>query len=553
MNLSTAARHAVAPYLIESTLGEIDVLTNSTALELIYDRMFIAEWDELYADCPWATIFQTSDFVASWYKHYSDKHAPIIVLSRFQGKLTGLFTLAQGIRELGIAGAGGHDAYYHIWLSTPAHGESFIQAALKVLLNRFSGQDICLKYIPQNVPMSWIERSDNWRRLCVLRNFSRPLMNLSNSTREQVLSKRGFKEKYNRVKRLGRVEFEMITDPVAFDAILDQLADQYDFRKAATLNIMPFRDDPAKKPFLLDLFHRGVLIAAVLKVDGNIISGITATTMRAGWSHGAGINTHSPAYSRYSPGYLIMKFLSAALIEASVTMFDITPGGHAYKDSHADEHDSLIEVRVTNPFKALYLQQFYKVKELLKARMEKGGIDTRNLRKIVSNKLVTTKEKLFLFKNVPSLTTHAISSSIKVTKIIPEGPIQQAAIPEIKKDCLKDILLFNPVGSGVTRWEFMKKAMKLYEAGFIPYTYCKNRQLLLLVWLAPQECQVNSIKEVVYKLPPGSVILCDLYCHSKMSEKIASFINGVTQKVIVNPEAKPIFLLESLNFPPRKT
>ncbi|GGG12516.1 GNAT family N-acetyltransferase [Pontibacter amylolyticus] len=538
--------------LQSNEIGSIDLLVGNDVMLLLANVNFIAEWNQLYSVCPWATIFQTYDFVASWYKHYSDRHTPIVVLSRYRGRLTGLLPLAQGVNELGIAGAGGHDAYYHLWLSTPLHGEIFIQAALKTLLNRFPNQDITLKYIPQNVPMGWIEKSDYWKKNSVIRNFRRPLLNLINLDRGQVLSKRSFKERYNRLKKLGEVKFELIKDPDVLDVVMDQLADQFDIRKAATLNIMPFKDDPAKKKFLLDLIKKNVLIAAVLKLNGNIISGITATTSRAGWSHGAGINTYSPAYGRYSPAYVILKLLSIALKDAGVTMFDITPGGHTYKEAHADEYDTLIELRLTSKYKALYLKNFYKIKALVKSVIEKNGLDARQLRNTMSTKYIMKKESLLLFLNISSLSKSAIPHAAKVTQIVLDEHLLPTNLG-VKQDCLKDILLFNPNGSDITRWEFMKKVMKHYEAGFISYTYCENNQLLCLVWLAPQHLRSREINDEVEikSLPSDSAILCNIYCHSKVTEKLAPFIKKVADKILTSSPNKTIYLLENLDIHPK--
>jgi hypothetical protein len=550
MSLTSTAQSPVKSLDLRITgPGEIEILTGPEVLALLIDNEFLAEWDMLYAECPWATIFQTRDFVVSWYKHYSHKHTPILVLSRYKGRLTGLLPLAADISELGIAGAGGYDAYYHVWLCAPEHGEAFIEAALQTLLKRFPGQDICLKYIPSNVPMGWLQQDTYLSRHCVVRHFSRPLMNLRTHEREQVLNRRRFKEKYNRIKRLGKVEFELINDVAAFDAVIDQLADQYDFRKAATLNIIPFRDDSAKRQFLLDLSRKGILVAAVLKVDGVIISGITATAGKDGWSHGAGINTHAPAYSRYSPGYIIMKLLSLALKDAGVTMYDITPGGHAYKDTHADEHDPLLELRVTSTHRALYLKQFYKVKELLKSAMEKKGINARQFRKTVSNTLVLTKEKLILLAKTRTQKAPVSNPAVRAIHTLTERRSQSGMLA-IRQDSLKDILCYDPKGTGVTRWEFMKNAMLHCEAGFIPFTHCEGNRLLYLVWQVPQALKSHdsNVINVISGLPKDSVILCDAYCHPASTAKFQQFMQDVACKISTVSLTEVIYLIENVAF-----
>ena len=143
-------------------LGTVEVLIGKEVLSLLSNDSFIKEWDKLYQECPWSTVFQSSIFVCSWYQHFRDQHRPILALSRNKGRLTGLLPLAAGISDLGIAGAGGYDAYYHTWLTSALHGERFITAALASLRKCFPGQDIFLKYLPPNTPMGWLKQDSAW-------------------------------------------------------------------------------------------------------------------------------------------------------------------------------------------------------------------------------------------------------------------------------------------------------------------------------------------------------------------------------------------------------
>jgi hypothetical protein len=473
-------------------LGNIQVLVGQEVMKVISDPEIIQQWDELYEQCSWATIFQSSQFVSCWYTHYADVHTPILVMSWHKGKLTGLLALADRIPDLGIAGAGGYDAYYHLWLSSPINSDMFITEALLALRKLFPTVDICLKYIPSNVSVRWITDHAALKGNCVIRQFTRPVLDVSQVNENDVVNRKQFREKYNRLKRLGEVSFEMITTPEEFERELQAQIDHYDFRKAATYDIMPFRDDRAKKPFLVELVKQGLLTAAVLKVNHQSCALITITTPSKGWIHGAGIVVHNPKFSRFTPGYVVIKLLCVWMKKYQDILYDITPGDHAYKNQHASTFDTINELRVTNPVKAAGLRTIYSAK--------------REIKKILASRELQpaeAKEKLQVFVQaikrpfdvVSNLTAGSKLKSMIVGRLQSSNQFRNKRMP-FSRDNIADLLGYDKKYSKVPVKQFMREPLSLYERGNVLYTYTQDNTLKCVVWASLKPDQFLSADAV---------------------------------------------------------
>src|SRR5690349_7116898 len=107
----------------------IEMYTGEAALTLLAQDTTVMSWDKLYKSCPWATVFQSHAFVATWYQTYHQKYLPILVTSSIAGRLTGLLALAYDGQKI-IIGAGGAEAEYQGFLAEASTGENFITAAL---------------------------------------------------------------------------------------------------------------------------------------------------------------------------------------------------------------------------------------------------------------------------------------------------------------------------------------------------------------------------------------------------------------------------------------
>lgn len=532
---------------IDFTNMKVHILYGKEVLNQIKDLSFLAEWDHLCEQCPWSTIFQTSDFVCSWYQHYALAHTPIMVMARQEDRLVGLLTLADNIPELGVSGAGGYDAYYHTWISTEPWSDRFISTAILRLRTHLGNKDICFKYLPPHVPTGWFAW-DAFKFCHVIRSFNRPIATLNKIDEQKTLQKKSFKEKINRLKRTGELRMETIRDAPAFEGVIDELADFYDFRKLATLNLRPFQDDPQKKRFLVDLVRKGVLEADLLTVNGKICSAITMTTNYKGWSHGAGIIVHNSAYSRFSPGNVILKMSAVRLSQEHVELYDITPGDHSYKEAHADTHDKVLEVRFTHKLKALYMTCYYHTKEAIKTSLAQKGINSRLLNYKFRDKTERFRQQLHVAypANISRIffanTRKALVYSVREVKTNIVGNPQ---FP-IKVNSIKDLLHYCPGNSDLSSQDFIKNAMFLMEAGSFCYTVMKDGQLDFLIWLAPPafKTKEEEFNKVISHLPENATLLYAAYCSRRVKDKFEQFLGSVAMHLSINQAKQPVYIVE---------
>ncbi|WP_299990506.1 GNAT family N-acetyltransferase [uncultured Pontibacter sp.] len=509
--------------ILERRVETLDLLIGDDALSLIYDDWFIAEWDSLYERCPWATVFQKREFVTSWYTVYLEKHIPIIVLAKDNGKLTGLLTLAK-TNEKYITGAGGNQAEYQVWLAEEVNSSVFIKKTLELLRKHFPKATIQLNYIPYATPISWIKTDAYWSRQCKIQSFKQPLLIVDEDSITKELRKKNKREKINRLKRLGELKFERITEVGEFTSIIDELAIQFDFRKGATVNISPFKDDKLKKKFILALFDQNVIHATILKLNDEIIASNIGATGK-NWIHLQGLNTHSPFYAKHSPGILHFLMLGKQMVDENLEVFDLTPGENSYKDGLANHYIQAFSLTFSSPRHILIQKIQYILTNYIKALMLKAGAkktafkDFKKTAWIVSKKVRQNLNPTIIDRvNFIKLTNKDIIYSADLYSI----KALNTAI-QVNSMSLEDLLNYNDQGEWLTRWEFLEDAMKRFEGGQRCYTWAKDGLLLACAWLGPWTINVVTPKE-------ADLILQGLYGHRESIGHLASFLASVAVK-----------------------
>jgi hypothetical protein len=145
---------------IEPT-STVEMLIDHEVLSQFSDIDFLNSWDALYNSCSWATVYQSKEFVSTWYKMYHKKYLPIVVKGITEGKLTGLLTLAKDKNGL-IIGAGASHAEYQVWLSATSDQGTFIKSVLFKVKKQFPGCDIHLGFIPDKAPVEWEKTDKMW-------------------------------------------------------------------------------------------------------------------------------------------------------------------------------------------------------------------------------------------------------------------------------------------------------------------------------------------------------------------------------------------------------
>jgi hypothetical protein len=521
------------------TGSSIELITGAAVIDLLCSPEFQKSMDILYESCIWATVFQSRSFITAWYQVYRNKHTPILVKAEVNGQLTGVLPLAlldtkPSDRKVAgngkrITGVGHYDAEYQTWLAMPGFGELFIKEALAELMKQFKGHPITFRYLPPGTPLGWVKDDKKWRSYSILQSHSRPLINLNEPDHAKLLQSKQFRNKLNRLKRLGEVQLETVTDPEIFKYNLNELGVLYDFRFCALFNKHHFRDDPSKTELLIELFALHLLHVTILKVNGKTFAAVVATAAKD-WVYMSGFSCHSPFKARaYSPGLLHFSFLAKKLKDEQKEYFDLTPGYDSYKEKLANQHDEVHELLINS-------NMIYRLKKrvrkwmhvrLLAAGMRPMTVEV-NLKKILyklRHKSITAElkklAKRLQKKPAPKryeIAAYTLKSGVKIA---------------VNKNNLNDLLQFKTdKKAGITRWEFIADAMYRLEVGQHCFTLVENDRLLSCAWLSYPDAGSAAGKD--NRGTDSDIKMEHLYCHSTAKVHVQPFLYSIINAAIAD-------------------
>ncbi len=510
----------------------IGIYIGKDAIDQISNEKMVHEWRRLYESCSWATIYQSIDFVGNWYKVYQGEHLPILVLAVENDHLTGVLALClNGGRQ--IAGAGLHQAEYQTWISSESDSDRFIKEALMLVRDRWPYHSIQLKYLPAKTPLTWVAAA-YFRKFALLQTFEHPIMSINKEMLEKELRKKNRREKVNRLKRLGELQLQRITDYTEFENIFEELFTLNEFRKGAVYNATNIQHKDLFQKFLLGLFKAGILHVTVLKVDKEIIAANVGTKGEK-WVHLQGMNAHAPAYARHSPGMLHFLMLGQLLADEGFEVFDLTPGSDGYKKILATDFITAHQLNVAGAFPIFLKKNAQLVRHQLKTLSSKSGIDVytqRNLKK--KSRILTGKLTILKNGGISSLVD-LIGSSLRANNFSRWFRIEVDAndgnasdlIPN--KNSLQDLLKFEAKGTFSTRWEFLEDAMSRLEKGHQPYTLADESKLLLIVW---EERDLMNASKTNASPEASDVKLTNLYFHPLGKGLVRGFLEQVAKTML---------------------
>ena len=517
----------------------IELISGSAVIDLLLnDGGFQQNWDALYASCPWATVFQGRQFVAAWYQAYCEQHLPILVRAVERGQLKGVLPMVL-LNEGRITGAGHYDAQYQTWLAAPVGGNTFIKKALTELIKQYPGNPISFRFLPHGTPMSWLKEDKHWSQCSIIQPYSRPLLNFNDPEHTKILNgRKHFKNKLNRLKKLGEVRFETIRDLKTFEKSLTEMALLFDFRQSALFNKSHFKDDPVKKEFLLELFRLNLLHTTVLNVNGKMMAAVIAVTGENGWVYLAGINCHSPVNARfYSPGFMHFILLFKQLAEESVQYFDLTPGYDPYKEELANQHDEVTELVISSKKKFLIKKR---VRKWVHTRLVAAGIRPMTIELALKkyNYLVRRRSVMSVIKGMANRLHKKRKQQLY---LVQANTLSAAKKISLHKDNLRDLMQFEcGKRAAVTRWEFLGDAVYRLERGQHCYTWTENGRLLCCAWFSyPDAASAQKDNDLVRD---NTIELQGFYYHGTAKDRLPDFLHGMIEAT-VNNERNSIYFL----------
>ncbi len=498
---------------------EITILTGEAVLAQLKIPSFLSAWEELYMRCEWGSVFQSPTFVKNWYEIYIVNYNPVLVIAQAGNDLVGLMPLTHQKNKKIILGAGLGSAEYHTWLANDNYAITFVQQALHRIFNTFPGFQINFYNVTPNTPISWLASEPFWKKRVISKKLRRPLMDLYDPEVDKIFRKKQFREKTNRLKRIGNLKFEKLTDADQFKAILDELIAQSDFRKGAKFNLMQFEEDPLGKSFLTRLFEEGLLHTTILSLDGKILSSIAAVQGKH-WVHLAGLNTYTPLLAKHSPGTINFIMLGQLLREEQVHYFDLTPGGDAYKERLANAHD--------------YVHELYFASPLITAKRKLIDAPLLNLMKVIPRFLKKTprefKFDMIKIKNRLQLAARQKRFTDLSPAYILKGDeastmefnidsLPASSLIEVSLNKVEDLLLYEEEAGVNTHWDMLSDAMNRFESGQTLYTITEGRSLACSMWLTETIGEAGESH--------SNVSLSGLQCHKAYLHLLPGFIYSV--------------------------
>jgi hypothetical protein len=525
---------------------ELKLVVGDEAFTYLKSKEFQSMWDALYDYCPWATVYQSYNFVAPWYEIYRERYCPVIVFAEGKnGSLAGLLTLAFPSSSRRLTGAGDGQAEYQCWLEYPDEHSAFIERALLKISETLPGMNVLLRYLPPATPVGWIA-ANQFKSSCCLRKHPQPFMEICGPAMDRQRRKKNNRQNYNRLKNYGEVKFERITDHDQFVRIIDEIAVQHDLRHGAIHDVMLFLDDPLKKPFQIELHKRGILHTTVLKVGEKITASHSGLISKQ-CVHLC-IITHSSLLAAHSPGALHLAMLGVQLAEEGIQVFDLTAGGDRYKESFATGHDTVYELNFYQDVKTRIANEaLIFAKQFLKKALYRTGMTQKDAYSILGWLL---KQKRTGFRDAGGKLLGLAATPFQVYHHPKVQRGRQTDPVSVSNNNVVDLLQYDPNGSSMTRREFLAQAMNRFEQSNDSYTYVERGKLILCCWVERLSGKSDHrVGRRRLRFSDNSILLADLYVHKKVKD--IALIRGFIDSVILDLESKStggdIYLAGSLS------
>jgi CelD/BcsL family acetyltransferase involved in cellulose biosynthesis len=486
------------------------MLRGAEADAALHDPDFIARWQALLPRCPYATVFQRPEFVRPWYSTYRREWEPILLVAReASGDLAGFWPLAWNEDRQALTHAGAHQAEYHAWLAAAGREASFLEGAWGQLRRNLPFTRLSFDYLP-NTGLADLLRAT--LGTVAIRRQRRPLLKLDPAAIQASFSKKSNKSRFNRLKRLGTLEFRRVVDLDEFERVFDELIDFYDFRQGATYRVTPFRKDLLKRHFHLRLFTAAPerVLLTVTYLAGRPIAAYWGLASEE-QTH-LGMLIHSPFLAEHSPGKVHLMQLSEYLLQLGMRRIDLTPGGDAWKERFANEHDEVASA-------VLHVSRWQW--RIAASR----ALAIRGAKRILPITGVTPHRARSALIQLRRATPFALlrrartwiwdRRAIRVYRADRPLALRHDEDPRVRRNSLADLMLFQASDSSPTRDEFLSAALTRLEQGESAWTVRLEGRLAHCGWTAAVSEWRMMEGDQVLRLPPGSVVLHDVYSASE--------------------------------------
>lgn len=318
------------------------------------------EWRSLCEQCPWATPFQTPEWLLACARHHHPQQ-PWTVVVRERGRLIGLaplFLYKRGLaRVLAFLGAGGSD--YCDVITVPGRERAVLRAMLSALARRRARWDVCEldEVRPAISPLMRVTLPRGWS-MQVSTQSTCPSLSLPSrvdelSRRVPARHLRRFEQYRRRAASHGVLTLERAT-PDTCEHLLDTLFALHDARWHARGKSGGFADPRVRalhREAALQFAKRDALALYALRLDHRAIACLYGFEGFGGFEHDRTLYFYlggfDPAAATLSPGVLALGLTLEESIRRGLTRFDFLRGGEAYKYWWGAEDRHTVRVRLT--------------------------------------------------------------------------------------------------------------------------------------------------------------------------------------------------------------
>ena len=426
--------------------------------------------------------------------------------------MLGLWLLARQSKTGRLVHAGAHQAEYHVWLATSEAETEFLDLAWRQLKSTLQFGTLQFKYLPSTQCVAALQRVGALAGAMSHVVCARPLIRLESGDIESSFAKKSNKSRFNRLKRMGKLDFQTLESTADLDRVLDDFCAQYDFRQGAVNQATPFCDDPIKRAFHTEVFalaQPGECCVSVSLLDNRLISGLWG--MRSGAMVHLGMLAHSPELADHSPGKLHIMQLSRALVSGGTAVLDLTPGGDPWKERFANDHD---EVAIAELFSAPAHRAAQAAKEralsAAKQLAARVGVTPAGVRRTLS--AVRRVRPAAIWRRLRRWVGEDKEFRIyRAERAVAE---RHQLDPRVGRNDLPALLAFSPGESWQTRQGFLSSALHRVEAGEAAYSIAVAGRLAHCGWMSrgQTESRMTEVDQMM-QFPPGSVALYDFYSH----------------------------------------
>lgn len=490
----------------------VDILIGKSAHQVLDDVQFMSAWQRLYTRSQHATVFQSPTFVSVWYQTYRVNWEPVIVRSvDSKGEMVGLWLLAYSPKQQELVHAGGHQAEYQVWLTLPGADAIFLESAWLALKHQLSFETLRFKYLPAIAIVDALRNVAALNGCLTVRTHIRPLMTIDLADIKSSFAKKSNKSRFNRLKKLGVIEFRRLSEPDEVEAVFDEFIDCYDFRQGAINHVTPFREDPLKREFHVNLFAASLeeTYFTVTYLNGRAIAGFWGATHRQ-IVH-LGMLVYSPFFAAHSPGKLHIMQLCERLFEDGKTVLDLTPGGDPWKERFANSHDEVAELIFYRSKPARRRADFIQGgRQWAKRWLARVGVQPANLQRVLMS--MRSSQPTAILRKVRSQVY--VNREYRVYRGDRAFGARFASDVRVSFNAISDLLCFDPIESWQSRDAFLSSALSRLENGESVYTICINNCLAHYGWMIRGHTKSYSTEvQQSINLPPQSVALYDYYTH----------------------------------------